>query len=239
MALHITRIVLFVISIIWSFGINTITVLKKVDAHGYMHTPVPRSRVWRYYSNIKPYYNDNGINCAQPAYVYSLSLDSNHYNLNCTECGIYEFNTCLSPDAIQSPLISAGLTLNQIPSTTKLMSIVVHLTTNHLGHFIFEVAKRHHEIDGSCDPSIAPHIEHSYVPIDSHTPVIPDKNEYVIDVNVESIPKECRFGQPCVLRWTYIGGNNWGCNGNKTYPECGMGYGKQMVFRNCADFIIL
>ncbi|KAK3599706.1 hypothetical protein CHS0354_037179 [Potamilus streckersoni] len=39
----------------------------------------------------------------------------------------------------------------------------------------------------------------------------------------------------CILQWTYIAGNNWGCDGE----NCGLGLGSQENFVNCADIAIL
>ena len=38
----------------------------------------------------------------------------------------------------------------------------------------------------------------------------------------------------CVLQWWYRAGNNWGCD----REGCGLGYGNQETYANCADVSI-
>ena len=52
---------------------------------------------------------------------------------------------------------------------------------------------------------------------------------YWYDIEIELPNIQC---DRCVLQWIYHGGNNWGCDGN---GNCGIGYGAQEEFINCAD----
>ena len=52
---------------------------------------------------------------------------------------------------------------------------------------------------------------------------------YWYDIEIDLPNIQC---DRCVLQWIYHGGNNWGCDGN---GNCGMGYGAQEEFINCAD----
>ena len=74
---------------------------------------------------------------------------------------------------------------------------------------------------------------------DTRWPLPPKSNSvgnggqgYWYDVEVELPNVQC---DRCVLQWIYHGGNNWGCDAD---GNCGMGYGAQEEFINCADIRI-
>ena len=63
--------------------------------------------------------------------------------------------------------------------------------------------------------------------------MVPDNQARVYDFKIE-LPQDIDCEQ-CILQWTYVAGNNWGCESN---GECCSGCGPQEWFRACSDIKI-
>lgn len=204
--------------------------LRYVESHGYMETPVPRSRLWRYLSFLEPNYDDNGLNCN---YIHS-----NPEQIQCSECGgAWQYNSC--NDELRNIRLYNRKLKNRHNNTNIFayranggFNVSIRLTTIHLGHFYFEVA-----VNVCAQSHDNRPLYHS---VGAGTSVLANVSHYIVQIDYERLPFECsRGGRPCILRWTYVGGNNWGCSPAGTPTNvCGMGKGAQEIFRNCADFFV-
>lgn len=223
---------------------NPVVVL--VTGHGFLQTPIPRARLWRHFSNLAPFYDDNGIYCSNLITLPILTRVTN-LSIACSECGLKEFDTRTMLNENVN-IITAGLYTNRFSLELETMTVAVHLTTNHLGRFYIEVAvHNNYTFDGTfmmCTKLNTSNVELEYNLVGEkeglYTTVLPHINDYIVKLNMKNLPRSCLDGCPCVMRWTYVSGNNWGCEKNGINKEnCGLGIGPQIVFRNCADFIII
>lgn len=169
--------------------------MTRVVGHGFLQEPVPRTRLWLINAKLKPNYDNNGILCQ----VQSDRL------AQCHECGWFGDTT---ETIIAGPSVNRNFTGR----------VLVTLTANHLGHFVFEMT---------------PFGKAHYAKVTPPIPVTMGKNHYEIHLDPVLIPAACKHGSICTLRWTYIGGNNWGCDAS----GCGLAHGPQEVFRNCAEVV--
>lgn len=182
-----------------------------MNSHGYMTNPIQRSSLWRFNRLSPTNYDDNQVWCG--------AVHSYDDSIKCGICGDHPFSKQRhSTFGVYGNLNhSIGANLNVFNSTD--IPVNIKLTANHKGYFKIELNKNHDDNE----------INFKTV----HTEkVFSGKNNY--NVNLKKLGSDC-VNKVCVLRWTYITGNSWGCSNSK----CGMGMGKNEIFRNCADFIVI
>lgn len=130
------------------------------------------------------------------------------YNITCPVCGSEKYNStsAVSVFSRNNPSIFENFTIDT--------DIV--LTANHLGFFLFEI-----ETDNGfatiANETVSKSVRHY-------------KYKLKIPKNM-LIENETTY----TFRWTYVCGNNWGCDIN----DCGLGHGIQEIFRNCADVMFV
>ncbi|KAG5678321.1 hypothetical protein PVAND_008006 [Polypedilum vanderplanki] len=206
--------VIVVVTLIFNF-------VSETSGHGYVSNPPGRSSRWRTKRTAPVNYDDNGSNCGGFANQWTT------WKGKCGICG----------DPYQDPVPRRneiggiyGGTGVIVASYTKgsVIEVTVKITANHLGKFIFDLCNLDEQKESDeC--------------FEKYRLTTPDgRNEYPIgssagDYMVKlQLPKNLKCNH-CVLRWTYICGNNWGwCPDGIGRLGCG----PQENFRTCSDISI-
>lgn len=207
----------------FSFFITVALVLNcifEISGHGMVIKPPGRGTRWRYDKTAPIDYDDNGSNCGGFA---------NQWNVQGGKCGIcgdpyqntrpraHELGGWFGGNGVIVASYSKGSTIE----------VTVKLTANHLGKFLFDICNldaqsesetcfsRLYTVDGKSEYAIGS-----------------SNGEYKVYLRLPS-NLTCRH---CVLRWQYIGGNNWGwCSDGSGRLGCG----PQENFRTCSDITIV
>lgn len=112
----------------------------------------------------------------------------------------------------------------------SVIPIDIKLVANHKGNFHFDLCNLDHYSNESDSCFEANHVNLSNG--NAKWPVPTGNGNFIINVK---LPQGVRC-KHCVLRWTYISGNNWGTCEN---GQGAMGCGPQETYKNCADISIV
>ncbi|KAH8399602.1 hypothetical protein KR215_004594 [Drosophila sulfurigaster] len=195
--------------------------LHQIDAHGMMLNPPSRSSRWRYDSSAPQNYNDNELFCG------GLYTQAN----NGGQCGLCGDNFSASqPRANEiGGSIGGSGTITKSYAAANAINVGVKITTNHLGHFEFNLCN----LDTFGAESEACFNQNRLRFPDGSDKLQIGSQSGEFDVTV-MLPEGLTCSH-CVLRWTYVGANNWGMCDNGTGA---LGCGPQETFKNCADVSI-
>lgn len=193
-----------------------------VLGHGRMMDPAARNSCWRFSEfagKCPSHFTDNELNCGG----FNVQWATNN-----GKCGV-----CGDPyhEKIQKHVYPGEYAKGVITKTYSQgqdITVLVELTSNHMGRFKFTIGKV------------------TKIPVTSEqltqvlrTPEgntwwkLPDRGNKMFSIKLK-LPAGLVCNH-CVLQWYYKTGNSWDCD-----PEgCGLGYGKQETFVNCADVRIV
>lgn len=108
------------------------------------------------------------------------------------------------------------------------IKVLIQLTANHMGRFQFRIGKL------KKFPLTNDQLTHVVQTLDGKDWwQVPDKQCRYYEIPLK-LPSDLKC-EHCVMQWFYRAGNNWGCDDE----GCGLGYGKQESFVNCADVKIV
>jgi len=203
-----------------------LSLFSYISAHGYLTNPPARNYMWRKGFKNPPNYNDNEQFCG----------GANYQRMKGGKCGV-----CGDGYGQRQRHAYGGKYANGIIVKTykqgATIDITVTLTASHLGYFEFRIA----DFSGKAE-------QHDKIgKLSGHWLKIAgtNRNQYIVKsyggqtfhISLQ-LPRDLTCNQ-CVLQWWYRGGNNWGCEGRGSSRRCGMGYGPQEHFVNCADVEIV
>ncbi|EFA07372.2 uncharacterized protein LOC657063 [Tribolium castaneum] len=196
--------------------------VAKISGHGMMLEPPNRSSLWRFDPTAPVNYNDNQNYCGGASFQWQ-SMDG-----KCGVCGD-PYNAPHPQENENTGKYGQGKIVRQY-SPGSVVDIQVSLTTNHLGYFLFSVCVLQ-------DPSAPESGEECFQPIS----LANGDDRYNVTFSERTVNTQVKLPDGltcdrCVLRWHYIGGNNWGQCEDGSYQE---GCGPQENFRSCADVAIL
>ncbi|XP_017771238.1 PREDICTED: uncharacterized protein LOC108558737 [Nicrophorus vespilloides] len=206
----------------FAIALMCVFLAKESAGHGMLLDPPNRSSLWRFDDEAPINYNDNENFCG------GANVQWQENGGKCGVCGDNyrdphpqkNENTGLYGQG----KIVANYTSGEIIETYSL------LTANHLGHFEFDLCVL--EDVNAIEPGDDCFIPLRFVNREYKFPIT--KDDYQV-INRLQLPEgfECEH---CVLRWIYVGGNNWGLCEDGSYA---LGCGPQESFRSCADISIL
>ncbi|XP_034661430.1 uncharacterized protein LOC117896984 [Drosophila subobscura] len=195
--------------------------LQQIDAHGMMLNPPSRSSRWRYDGSAPQNYNDNELFCG------GMNVQVNNGG-RCGLCGDNFADAQPRANEIGGRIAGYGVVTRSYPSSNAI-TVGVKLTTNHLGHFEFHLCN----LDAYGSESEECFNQNPLRFADGSQKLYIGQQSGEFDVTV-FLPQSLTCNH-CVLRWTYVGGNNWGmCD--SSYGA--LGCGPQETFKNCADVSI-
>lgn len=193
----------------------------EISSHGMVLNPVGRGSRWKVDRTAPVNYDDNGSNCGG---------FSNQWSSQGGKCGI-----CGDPYQSQRPrmhelggLIGVSGVVVATYNKSSTIEVTVRITANHLGYFVFDL----------CNLDNEPESDECFTR--NKVITFDGKNEYAIGSAVGdyqvllTLPKNLKC-QHCVLRWTYVAGNNWGWCADGSGR---LGCGPQENFRTCSDIKI-
>lgn len=210
----IMRIVVIVIILIFNL-------INEIRGHGMVMVPAGRGTRWRTDRKAPINYDDNGSNCGGFANQWFT------WNGLCGICGDpYQQATPRSHELGGWYGGSGVIVANY--SRGAAINVTVKVTANHLGKFLFDICNLDNGTESeSCFE------QHELLTVDGRAEF--EIGRTVGDIVVPlQLPEDLRCNH-CVLRWTYICGNNWGfcaTGGGK------LGCGPQEYFRTCSDIMI-
>ncbi|XP_060571961.1 uncharacterized protein LOC132730123 [Ruditapes philippinarum] len=210
------------------FAFLVLVFVPYVMGHGYLAIPPARNSMWREGFSTPKNYNDMGLNCGG----YSNQWDK--HDGECGLCGDPVQN--LMPRDHEAGGMNAPYNrpISRCYNTRdNVMDITVRITAYHKGYFEFRLCVNNDMTsdDEDCaEEGMLLTIAGTY-----------GATRYDIN-NVEQEFYTFQLDMPqgivctqCILQWKYNAGNNWGCDDD----DCGMGFGKQENFINCADIAII
>lgn len=193
--------------------------LDEIAGHGMMMDPVNRASRWRLDKSAPIDYNDMEGFCGGYGVMWGT---------NGGKCGL-----CGDPYHNPKPRtheLGGKFGQGTIVKTYKqgtVINVTIRITANHLGYFYFNLCKLDSEVESdACFDRIK-----VLTSAGSETwPIPTGAKDYIIALQLPKIT--CNH---CVLRWTYVAGNNWGYCGDGTGK---LGCGPQEHFRSCSDIKI-
>jgi hypothetical protein len=194
---------------------------SEVLGHGYLSVPPGRGTRWRTDRSAPINYDDNGSNCGGYANQWTT------WGGKCGLCGdpyqnptprAHEFGGVYGGTGV----IVAGY------SKGAVIEVTVKLTANHLGKYIFHICN----LDAQSESEEC-FDKYQLTTADGATeyPIGTSTGDYKIQLQ---LPANLTCNR-CVLRWTYVAGNNWGWCGDGTGK---LGCGTQEHFKTCSDIKI-
>ena len=196
-------------------------VLVAVHGHGRLINPASRNAAWRFGFDTLKHYTDNELNCGG---------FSRHWITNKGKCGV-----CGDPYDQKNPeFVHPGRYAKDIITKTykkgQEIEVTVDLTSNHRGRFEFFIGEL------VSRPFTEDQLTHRLrLPDGRDRYKLPSPASKAFKVTLK-LPDDLTCDQ-CVLQWKYTAGNNWGCD-TKPKRKCGLGYGPNETFINCADIRI-
>jgi len=204
----------------WSL-ILLMVIIKNVLGHGRLRFPPSRASMWRDGYPTPADYNDNQGFCGGASYQQSQG----------GKCGI-----CGDPWEGPKPHEVPGMYANGIIVETfesgQEVQVTVQITANHKGYLEFKLCPNNNV---NQDP-----VQQCFD--DNQLEVVNGEgNKFYIGTQnknyypIIKLPNGLTCSQ-CILQWTYVCGNNWGCD----QSGCGLGVNplQQEHFRACADIAI-
>lgn len=189
-----------------------------VLGHGRLIEPASRNAAWRYGFGVPPNFDDNGLNCGGTFWQWSkvsgkCGVCGDGYNL--PQLHVY-------PGKYAKGVITKHYTTGQI------IRVKIDITANHMGYFEFRLGKL------QTPPVTQSKLTHLLKLPNGDTRWFLNGNEENLLVTIElKLPDDLSCDH-CVLQWFWRSGNSWGCGNN----GCGIGYGPQESYANCADIKI-
>ncbi|XP_017846858.1 uncharacterized protein LOC108602983 [Drosophila busckii] len=195
--------------------------MAEIWGHGMMLDPPSRSSRWRFDATAPHNWNDNELFCGG---LYTQIRQGGR----CGLCGDNFALTPPRPNEIGGQFGGVGI-ISQFYATANTISVRIKITTNHLGHFEFQLCN----LDAFGAETEACFSQNRLLFADGNNKLEIGTLTGEFDVLV-LLPKGliCKH---CVLRWTYVGANNWGICDNGIGA---LGCGPQETFKNCADVSI-
>ncbi|KAF3425741.1 hypothetical protein E2986_11651 [Frieseomelitta varia] len=188
------------------------TFLQEIHGQGMMITPVSRSSAWRFGFPVEQNFNDDDVSCGGDTQFFQ-----NHGK--CGECG--DDYAAVRPRPNENGgIYGTGVIVKKSNFTMK---VKVKLTTNNLGTFKFHVCPLNQTNSLETEECFNkyPIILSDYDNLLSYMYQIPNfQTTFNIEIQLPRI--SCKH---CVFRWTY-----------ETTRDL---YGRQRIFRNCADITIV
>lgn len=208
---------IFVIAILLIFQ-----TINEINGHGMVLKPPGRGSRWKTDRSAPINYDDNGSNCGGFANQWYT------WNGLCGICGDPYQETRPRSHEIGGKFGGSGVIVANYTRGSSIQ-VTVKITANHLGKFVFDLCNLDAESESDACFEKYP------------LSTVDGKTEYDIgsatgDYNVVLQLPQSLTCTHCVLRWTYICGNNWGfCPGGGGRLGCG----PQEHFRTCSDIEIL
>lgn len=195
-----------------------LAILGCVAAHGTVHDPVARQTRWRYDSQAPANFDDVGLWCGG---------FQTQWNQNGGRCGVCGDNFAdRQPRAHElGGTFGQGVIVRNYQAG-NVINVNVQVTANHRGHFVFELCN----LDRSGETDACFEQNRLRLASGEDRFVLPHPNPDWFNVALR-LPAGLRC-QHCVLRWTYIVGNNWGQCADGSGA---LGCGPQEHFRSCSD----
>ncbi|KAH8383100.1 hypothetical protein KR009_006770 [Drosophila setifemur] len=196
--------------------------LQQIDAHGMMLSPPSRSSRWRYDGSAPQNWNDNELFCGG---LYTQSSNGGR----CGLCGDNFSNGQPRANEIGGSIGGVGV-ITRSYAAGNAITVGLKITTNHLGYFEFHLCNLDY-FGGESEECFNNHLLRFH---DGSQRLHIGTQGGEFDVTV-ILPDGVTCNH-CVLRWTYVGANNWGVcdeSGNGA-----LGCGPQETFKNCADVSI-
>lgn len=191
-----------------------------VWGHGRLIEPAARNAAWRYGFDVPPNFDENQQNCGGVGVQWGT---------NGGKCGV-----CGDPYNGPQPHVHPGKYATGVITKTytsgQTIQVKIAITANHFGWFEFRLGKL---VEPPITQSKLTHLlkltngqTRWYLESD-------ENKEYTIDVKLPD-GVSCDH---CVLQWWWNSGNSWGCDENS--GMCGIGYGPQETYSNCADIKVM
>ncbi|XP_056648507.1 uncharacterized protein LOC130452973 [Diorhabda sublineata] len=192
----------------------------QIRGHGMMLDPPGRSSLWRFNDLAPINYNDNQNFCGGFYVQHSLN------NGSCGVCGDI-YNDEHPQDNENTGKYGQGIVVKEYEGGS-VIDVFINVTANHLGYFLYSLC----ELEDPNAPESGEDCFESLFLEDGSTnfTVTEDISEVTNRVVLPNI--DC---PRCVLRWTYITGNNWGLCDDDVWRR---GCGPQENFRSCSDISI-
>lgn len=190
------------------------------SSHGMVMDPVNRASRWRLDPTAPINWDDTELWCG------GLNVQHNTYGGKCGICGDTYGNPRPRKHELGGPFGQGVIVKNYVPDTV--VTVTVKITVNHIGYFWFDMCNMDGRTveDEDCFTKVltADGNEKWYVPSR-------ESKDYEVPLR---LPKEpCKH---CILRWTYVAGNNWGECEDGTHA---LGCGPQEHFRTCSDISMM
>ena len=196
-----------------------LNLIAQVLGHGRLIDPPSRNSAWRFDFDTPRQDTDNELNCGG----FNVQWSTNK-----GKCGVCGDAYHLKNPKYVHPGLYATKTITRTYKEGQDIEVIVDVTSNHQGYFIFRVG----EIG-------TPPITQEKLMYDLKQPNgdtkwrINSQGNDVFTIKLK-LPKGLTCDH-CVMQWWWRVGNNWGCDGP---GNCGMGKGPQEHFVNCADIRI-
>jgi len=204
-----------------------------VAGHGTLMKPIQRSSMWKdpRFPHAPPNFNDIQLYCG-----------GNHGGAgNPQTCGV-----CGDDVRGDRPNEAGGKYANGVIvekyTQGQVIDVEVEITANHKGYFLFKLCPVNDPHKRATEECLNQHV---LVPV-TPSPVKPTTNireRYYVDYDKGTkhlqvkLPDDVTCTQ-CVLQWTYMAANTWGCEKRNGQNHCCTGCGAQENFVNCADISI-
>ena len=189
-----------------------------VLAHGRLIEPASRNAAWRYGFDVPPNYNENGQNCG--GFGVQWSADGNG---RCGVCG----DAYNGPQPHVYPGKYALGVKTKTYTSGQVIQVKVDITASHMGYIEFRLGKL------DAPPVSQSKLTHLLKLTNGETRwffTTAETKVYIIELK---LPDDVACDH-CVLQWWWRAGNSWGCE----HGKCGLGYGPQETYANCADIKI-
>ena len=194
-----------------------------VLGHGRMMDPAARNACWRFREfegKCPSHYTDNELNCGG----FNVQWATN--NGKCGVCGD-PYHEKEQKHVYPGEYAKKGV-ITKTYSQGQEITVLVELTSNHMGRFKFTIGKLNKL------PITKEQLTHVLrTPEGNIWWSVPDRSNSMFSIKLR-LPAGLVCSR-CVLQWYYKTGNSWGCD----QEGCGLGYGKQETFVNCADVRIV
>ncbi|XP_014238731.1 uncharacterized protein LOC106660313 [Trichogramma pretiosum] len=181
------------------------TSLLEVRGHGRLIDPVARSSAWRYGFKAPHNYNDNELFCGGVGIQYGVN------NGLCGVCGDDYSLPRPRPNELGG-YYGKGFIVKTYRQG-DIIKAVVQITASHLGHFEFHICPLDYfdeESEACFRPLRLANGKRKFMgPIEQ-------KGDYELELELPWY-LTCKH---CVLRWTYVAGNNWETHVQETYRGC-------------------
>lgn len=202
------------------FLIHIIAFYELITGHGRLLEPVGRSSRWRFDNSAIKNHDDSALYCGG---------FSTHQDRNGGRCGL-----CGDNYADARPrrneyggLYGEGVIVGRYKKGNSI-HVGVQIVANHKGYYGFQICNMDKE--NESDECFAKYPVKFTSGSDKY--YIAPGNGWHNQTIVLPPNLVCK---KCVLRWTYVAGNNWGVCDNGTSA---VGCGKQEWFRSCSDIAI-